>query len=188
MEFKKEEFIYTSKHSLIFNFIWIPCIACFPILSFIPFVVMNFKRFDFHIVLAEIFFILLFLFFNWAEGYTILFSNSYVVLSRTLFLNKKIYIPKKKINRITLFEEFSYRITLYKLRLIVEGKTQEYRVIDLSKKSIEKINTMEITPGDSQENLDIVQTKTVSLRTVLLMISIACLIFALVLSVKNMIG
>ena len=77
---------------------------------------------------------------------------------------------------------------VYKLRLIVEGKTQEYRVIDLSKKSIEKINTMEITPGDLQENLDTVQTKTVSLRTVLLMISISCLIFALVLAVNNMIG
>ncbi|MCR5386462.1 MAG: hypothetical protein K6E69_05025 [Treponema sp.] len=74
------------------------------------------------------------------------------------------------------------------MQLIVEGKTQEYRVIDLSKKSIEKINTMEITPGDSQKNLDIVQKGAISLRTVLLMISIACSIFALVLSVKNMIG
>ena len=186
MEYRNEKNIFVSRHTIVFNLIRITCFTGMPILSLIPLIEMNFSRIDFHIVLFEIFIILLQILFNYMNGYTISISNNYLVLSRTILLCKKIFIPKNIITRIHLLVTGTFRFTTYKIQIMVADKIQEYKFIELSKKSIEQIKDLEKQSRKNSGNKNIQIIRNISLELVFLLFCILCLFMTIVFAIKNM--
>lgn len=181
---KQDEIIFKTNHT-IFHRLFFSLFLVIPLISIIPFFELKPERFDFRIVLFQGFVLIIQLFFNWANGYDLIYTNEYLNITRTIFLKTSILVPSKKINGFSLSLISDFRMSLYRFKININDEIKEFRLLNLNKKSIEDIGTIKNNKDEYDGVSTIKQIRSISLKTIPNLCIAICLVLSFVLAIKN---
>lgn len=181
---KQDEIIFKTNHT-IFHRLFFSIFLVIPLISIIPFFELKPERFDFKIVLFQGFVLIIQLFFNWANGYDLIYTNEYLNITRTIFLKTSILVPSTKINGFSLSLISDFRMSLYRFKININDEIKEFRLLNLNKKSIEDIGTIKNNKDGHDGVSTIKQIRSISLKTIPNLCIATCLVLSFVLAIKN---
>lgn len=181
---KQDEIIFKTNHT-IFHRLFFSLFLVIPLISIIPFFELKPERFDFKIALFQGFVLIIQLFFNWANGYDLIYTNEYLNITRTIFLKTSILVPSTKINGFSLSLISDFRMSLYRFKINLNDEIKEFRLLNLNKKSIEDIGTIKNNKEEHDGVSTIKQIRSISLKTIPNLCIAICLVLSFVLAIKN---